>query len=330
MSSLSSNDKPHVLILTHAPRGARLGNRVTALRWAAFIRHMGWRVRIVNHYQAEPADVLIALNARRNTGSQHAFAEMGYGKLILALTGTDIYGGWPNADEYHFAQQHAAALIALQDDMRARLPNTLKPRTEVIYQSAQAPDAARTRQEVPVFLVSGHLREEKAPFLPVQAVHDYLSGLSLHLRHCGGEITAGMNDAAQQWMRRETRYRYYGELPRKQALNQLQYADALINPSQIEGGPAVVTEAIVAGVPVIASDIPAHRSLLGEDYLGFFPVGDAEALAARIESFVLKSHYRDALRQQIIAREPLFQVEHERACLQQLLRDVMNRSFHGV
>ena len=39
-------------------------------------------------------------------------------------------------------------------------------------------------------------------------------------------------------------------------------------------------EAIACGVPTISTRIAGSVGLLGEDYPGYFPVGDTEALAA--------------------------------------------------
>lgn len=47
----------------------------------------------------------------------------------------------------------------------------------------------------------------------------------------------------------------------------------------MEGGANSVSEAIAAGVPVVASRVPGNLGLLGENYPGYFPAGDAEALA---------------------------------------------------
>lgn len=44
----------------------------------------------------------------------------------------------------------------------------------------------------------------------------------------------------------------------------------------------MVSEAIVAGTPVIASRIAGNVGLLGEDYPGYFEVGDTDALASLI------------------------------------------------
>ena len=47
----------------------------------------------------------------------------------------------------------------------------------------------------------------------------------------------------------------------------------------MEGSANAVSEAMVAGLPVLASDISGNRGLLGE-HEGYFPVGDEVALAA--------------------------------------------------
>ena len=63
-------------------------------------------------------------------------------------------------------------------------------------------------------------------------------------------------------------------------------ARALVHPSVMEGGANVVIEAVRSGVPVLASRIDGNVGLLGADYDGFFPVGDAAALAALMRRFV--------------------------------------------
>jgi hypothetical protein len=47
----------------------------------------------------------------------------------------------------------------------------------------------------------------------------------------------------------------------------------------MEGGANVVSEALVAGVPMIASEIPCNAGLLGKDYPGYYPAGDEHARA---------------------------------------------------
>ena len=69
--------------------------------------------------------------------------------------------------------------------------------------------------------------------------------------------------------------------------------------SRSEGGANVISEAIVAGVPILASRMDGNVGLLGADYPGYFPVGDTQALARllwRIEAdapFVATASSRD-------------------------------------
>ena len=67
----------------------------------------------------------------------------------------------------------------------------------------------------------------------------------------------------------------------------------------MEGGAQAVLEAVQSGAVVIASDCPGNVGMLGRDYAGFFPVGDAAAAAALIER---------------AAREPAFLRRLQRQC----------------
>ena len=57
-------------------------------------------------------------------------------------------------------------------------------------------------------------------------------------------------------------------------------ARAMVISSRMEGGANVVSEAIMAGLPVIASKIDGNVGLLGADYEGYYPVEDEGALRA--------------------------------------------------
>ena len=49
--------------------------------------------------------------------------------------------------------------------------------------------------------------------------------------------------------------------------------------SRMEGGANALGEAIVAGLPVLASRIAGSVGILGDDYPGYFEVGDTAQLA---------------------------------------------------
>ncbi len=59
-------------------------------------------------------------------------------------------------------------------------------------------------------------------------------------------------------------------------------AAAAVRPSRFEGFDLPLGEALAAGCPVVASDLPVHREVAG-DAAWFYPVGDAAALAAALQ-----------------------------------------------
>jgi glycosyltransferase involved in cell wall biosynthesis len=65
----------------------------------------------------------------------------------------------------------------------------------------------------------------------------------------------------------------------------LRAADVVVLPSRAEGLPVLLLEALAAGVPAVASDIPGNREALGEGTAGrLVPTGDPAALAGAIRS----------------------------------------------
>ena len=87
------------------------------------------------------------------------------------------------------------------------------------------------------------------------------------LRRLAGELALG------------PRVMFAGEVP--EAARLFPAFDVFAAPSRKEGLPLAVVEAMALGLPVIASDIPAHRETLGAASGGLV-AGTAEALAARL------------------------------------------------
>ena len=80
----------------------------------------------------------------------------------------------------------------------------------------------------------------------------------------------------------------------------------------MEGGANVVSEAVVAGLPVIASHIPGSIGLLGEDYPGFYPVENADALRDLLLEAESNPVFYGRLSAACEARRHLFTPERER------------------
>ena len=83
----------------------------------------------------------------------------------------------------------------------------------------------------------------------------------------------------------------------------LKRASVMAAVSLWEGHPNAVLESIAAGLPVVASDIPAYRAILDDGCASFVPPLDENALAAALESALGDRH--SALRRAAEARRRL-------------------------
>ena len=94
---------------------------------------------------------------------------------------------------------------------------------------------------------------------------------------------------------------------------------AMIISSRMEGGANVVSEAIAAGTPVLASRIPGNLGLLGEDWPACYPVGDAGALAGLIARFATDPAFRARLQRAIDRLAATVDPDQERAALDSVI-----------
>lgn len=296
-----------ICLITPAPSGSRLGNRHTALRWAAMLRQSGHRVNVQVTWDGQPADAMLALHARRSAASIARFhAAQPRAALIVALTGTDIY----HDIQLDAAAQHSLALasrlIVLQDQALAELPPALRAKTCVVYQSAATqPRRAPLKRDFEVCVV-GHLRPEKDPFRAVAALHLLPAATRIRIHQLGQALDANLAAQAQHWMQREPRYRWLGERPHGEVIRQLARAPLMVISSQMEGGANVICEAVAVGTPVIASAIAGNIGMLGADYAGYYPLGDSAALAAQLGRAACDPAWLAQLAAQCAARRTLF------------------------
>ena len=161
----------NVRIITPAPPRSRTGNRVTALRWARVLGRLGHRVKLAGAYRDEPCHLMIALHARRSHAAIARYRERRpQGPLIVALTGTDLYGDIHNDANARRSLEMAQRLVALQPKALEELTPTLRQKTHIILQSVP-PRASRSAPNKTTFDVAvvGHLRQVKDPLLAAAA-----------------------------------------------------------------------------------------------------------------------------------------------------------------
>jgi glycosyltransferase involved in cell wall biosynthesis len=117
------------------------------------------------------------------------------------------------------------------------------------------------------------------------------------------------------------RVRFAGEVP--DAARLLTAFDVFAAPSRKEGLPLAVVEAMALGVPVVASDIAAHREVLGPDSDGLAE-GSVEAFAKRLTAVVTDAELRGRLGAENRTRaRSEFDVRDMLTALERVYRDIL-------
>ena len=311
-----------VALVTPAGARSRSGNRHTAVRWAAMLRALGHKVRVSVSWDGQPADVMIALHARRSHASIVQFRErFPDSPLVVVLTGTDLYRDIHADRDARASLALADRLVVLQEMGRLELPARFRRKTRVIYQSAEM----HVSRELPSLrfrvAVIGHLREEKDPFRTALALADLRDLPEIEVVHLGEALSPEMAREAERLMRADARYRWLGNVPHWAALRWLSRSHVLVVSSRMEGGANVICEAAAAGVPVIASRVSGNIGMLGRGYPGYYALADERGLALQIRRLATDSSYYARLKRLIAARRSLFLPETERSGLRRLIAE---------
>jgi putative glycosyltransferase (TIGR04348 family) len=313
-----------ICLITPAPKGSRKGNRVTAVRWGRLLRDLGHRVVIAERYEKQPCDALIALHALRSADSIRRYRDaQPSAPLVVALTGTDLYGDIHTSDEARHSLEVADRIVVLHRLAFAELPPHLHARVRVIFQSV--PDLTHAPSPRPGWFdvcVMGHLREVKDPFRTALAARLLPPESRLRVLHLGAALSEEMAAQARREATANRRYRWLGERSRPKALRILARCRVLSLTSVLEGGANAISEAVAVGVPVVSSRIAGSVGLLGEDYPGYFPAGDTPALAEMLGRCERDAAFLADLAARCWLLRPLFEPALERQLWETLLQEV--------
>lgn len=313
----------NISIVTPAPARSRYGNRITALRWARILRKLGHRVRVDQAYNNQAVDLLVALHARRSSGSVERFHRKNpTSPIIVALTGTDLYRDLTMNQRAQRSLDLASRIVVLQPKALEALRPIWREKTRVIYQSVAArPAASRSTRDFNVCVV-GHLRSVKDPFRAAMAVRLLPASSRIRVFQIGGAMTEQVASRARKEEGTNPRYRWLGELPASRVRLALARCRVCVLSSRMEGGANTVGEAIVAGVPMLASRIPGSVGLLGNDYPGYFEAGDTGGLTALLTRVETDPGFLASLERWCVALKPLFEPMREAEAWARLLGEV--------
>lgn len=302
---------------------------MTAIRWKNILQDLQHHVSVATEYDGKSYDVMIALHAWRSAKAIKAFRQKCPDKvLIVALTGTDIYK-FINTHRKVTMQsiKSADSLVCLHDLACLTIPESQQKKVSVIYQSAKPfnkplPDILEIKKSKRYFdiCVVGHLRDEKDPFRAAYAVRDLPKESRIRIKQFGKAHSPEWGKLAKKEMLRNKRYQWLGEVKHWQIRKQYHHSKALVLSSKMEGGANVISEACVAGLPVIASDIDGSVGLLGVNYPAYFKVGDTKSLQNLLLRIENDPKFLRTLQKKCVAKANLFTYEKEKANWRKLLK----------
>lgn len=313
-----------ILLVTPRAPAAVHGNGVTAQRWASILEELGYRVEVANGYAGGEYAALVALHAGKNAEAVRAFrAAHPRAPVLLALTGTDLYPDLATNGVDPGVLELADRIIVLQSHAPRQLDAHLREKTSVIVQSMPAIAPEPKRDDVFEVAFLAHLRTVKDPLRAAEATGLLPPESRVCVTHVGAALDPDLGERARALSAANPRYDWLGELPRDDTLAVLARSRLLVLTSRNEGGANVVSEALAAGVPVLSTAIPGSLGLLGEDYPGYFPVGDTSALADLLLAAERDrdGFYRDLVRRCERLRE-LVAPEREKNAWASLLADL--------
>lgn len=332
-TDVKPNKGGRVVIVSPALADANNGNWQTARRWQRLLsaHHSARITRTWPDSSAEalatPDDVMLALHARRSAPSIAAWAQQrGSQGLAVVLTGTDLYRDIATDANAQQSLALAQRLVVLQALGPQALPEGLRAKTQVVFQSTTArATLPKTSRHLRALMV-GHLREEKDPHTLLTAAHFLSHADGVLIDHIGLPLDAALGAAALATAADCPHYRWLGGLPHAATRSHIQRAHVLVHTSRMEGGAHVLMEAVCSGTPVLASRIAGNVGMLGADYAGYFEPGNAAQLATLLREARATQTQPSGLLAQLAAqcalRAPLFAPTSEQQALLNLVQSL--------
>ncbi len=160
-------------------------------------------------------------------------------------------------------------------------------------------------ENAPLLVNVGRLAQQKNQAILFEAL---LHLPEAHLLLVGdGELRASLQKQVAQ-LRLEKRVHFLGELESQDVLALLFVCSVFVFPSFYEAMPMAVVEAMGSGLPVVASDIPAMREVLGDAGI-LVPSESAEEIARSVRQVLDSSELASRMRTRSLERARVFSLQ---------------------
>ena len=144
----------------------------------------------------------------------------------------------------------------------------------------------------------------------------------IKVTHLGMAHDGRSSAKAIREMKQNPRYVWKGEVLGWQVRQELKRSHLMVISSRAEGGANVISEAVVAGVPVIASKIDGNVGLLGKNYRGYYPVGNTKELRKVILKAETDNVFFQSLTNQCNYIKSKFTIEREQKSWRKLIKKI--------
>ena len=314
-----------IIQVTPSAQTSKSGNRTTANRWARIFRSLGHSVSTITDYDDRSADMMVAIHAWRSARAIERFKALYPEKpLVVCLAGTDINEFIHSHPKPTLKSMELAdAMVCLHDLVKEITPISLQSKLHVIFQSAKPLIGPRrfSDRNFNICVIS-HLREIKDPMRTALAVRTVPNQSKIKVTHLGMAHDGRSSAKAIREMKQNPRYVWKGEVLGWQVRQELKRSHLMVISSRAEGGANVISEAVVAGVPVIASKIDGNVGLLGKNYRGYYPVGNTRELRKVILKAEKDKVFFQSLTKQCNSIKSKFTAEREQKSWAELISNI--------
>jgi glycosyltransferase involved in cell wall biosynthesis len=276
---MSASSKRILLVLPCAIDANR-GNATSAARIGESLSRRGYDIHAaeVDSDSAEwpEFDLAIAFHAEHCGPATKKICAERKKPYVVVFTGTDLNGKPQSATENAVNGASACVALCTSAARRARDIFTEIPSgIDVIFQAvlplpykpgSKLPDSAPELQAIQkLVLVPAGVRDIKDPLRAIKALTP-LAAIrpELTLWFVGPELEESCGEQLREAIVGISWAHWIGEVPRAELLPLMRRADVILSTSRSEGAaPNSLLEAVLAGTPVLASDIPPHKEFPG-------------------------------------------------------------------
>lgn len=200
-------------------------------------------------------------------------------------------------------------------DSACKYPTSYRTKLTKIYNGISSLETKNSSKEVraywglpenaPLLINVGRLAHQKNQVILCESL---LRIPEAHLLLVGeGELRASLQKKVVE-LQLDERVHFLGELKSQDVSALLCVSDVFVFPSLYEAMPMAVIEAMSAGLPVVASNIPAMREVLGDAGI-FVSLDSAEEIASTVRQILDSSELASHMRQSSLERSRLFSLQ---------------------